>query len=331
MSSETLSKVLERYFETDQPVYSMVWQGGEPTVMGRDFFAQVVDLQKKTAPRGAQISNSIQTNATLIKEDLAELLGKYKFLAGCSIDGPADLHDRHRRTITKHGSHKKTLQGIQTLQKNGVPVNGVVLVSAANVAHPEIVYRYLISQGIRHIQFIPCVETDDNGRPKSFSINGRQWGEFLLTVFNEWYKSHLETVSIRNFESVLARIAGVTDTECRLCEKCDQYLVVEHNGDVYPCDFYVEHSMLLGNVAEMSFADMINSKTYQAFMNRKKNIHDSCSNCRHFSLCMGDCPKFRTNPEDGISLLCEGWNMFYNSTTDKFKNLVISAGYTIRI
>jgi uncharacterized protein len=256
MSEKTLRVVLQRYFETSQPIYSMVWQGGEPTLMGEKFFRRVVNLQKEIAPAGARIANAIQTNATSVREDLAAHLGRYRFLAGCSIDGPADLHDAHRLTKTGRGSHKKAVSGMNTLRRHGVPVNGVVLVSAANVGSAQRVYRHLLEQGLRHLQFIPCVEFDARGRPLPYTITGEQWGSFLLSVFEQWYRAHLGSVSIRNFESVMARMAGVAETECRFCSRCDQYLVVEHNGDVYPCDFFVDRAHLLGNVSDHSFEQM---------------------------------------------------------------------------
>lgn len=330
MSEETLKAVLERYFETDQFVYSMLWQGGEPTLMGQPFFDRVVALQKAFAPKGARIANAIQTNATLIKEELAAHLGRYRFLAGCSIDGPADLHDAHRRTKTRRGSHKRAAQGVQTLQRNGVPVNGVVLVSASNVDSPQRVYRHLLEQGLRHLQFIPCVEFDHEGKPLPFTITGEQWGNFLLAVFEEWYRGHCGHVSIRNFESVLAKMAGLADTECRLCSRCDQYLVVEHNGDVYPCDFYVDPAYLLGNVRENSFRQMRESDAYHAFMHAKGSVSQACSTCAYFNLCMGDCPKFRTGQrEAATSWLCRGWSRFFEQTGERLEALVRSAGLPV--
>ena len=331
MSDETLRAVLQRYFKTRQPVYSMVWQGGEPTLMGAAFFRRVVDMQKEVAPAGARIANAIQTNATSIREDLAAHLGRYRFLAGCSIDGPADLHDAHRQTKTGRGSHKKAVKGLNTLRRHGVPVNGVVLVSAANVGSALRVYRHLLDKGLRHLQFIPCVEFDSAGNPLPFTITGEQWGGFLLSIFEQWYRSHRGSVSIRNFESVMAKMAGFSETECRFCSRCDQYLVVEHNGDVYPCDFFVDRAHLLGNVFTHSFERMRAGEAYAEFMERKGRVPGACAECRFFRLCMGDCPKFRTGPGDeGVSRLCRGWTRFFDEAGERLEFLVRSAGFQVR-
>jgi uncharacterized protein len=330
MSEKTLRVVLQRYFETSQPIYSMVWQGGEPTLMGEKFFRRVVNLQKEIAPAGARIANAIQTNATSVREDLAAHLGRYRFLAGCSIDGPADLHDAHRLTKTGRGSHKKAVSGMNTLRRHGVPVNGVVLVSAANVGSAQRVYRHLLEQGLRHLQFIPCVEFDARGRPLPYTITGEQWGSFLLSVFEQWYRAHLGSVSIRNFESVMARMAGVAETECRFCSRCDQYLVVEHNGDVYPCDFFVDRAHLLGNVSDHSFEQMRASEGYAEFMDRKGRVPEACTRCSFLPLCMGDCPKFRIGSGDGgVSWLCRGWTRFFDEAGERLAFLVRSAGFQV--
>ncbi|WP_035105631.1 anaerobic sulfatase maturase [Desulfohalovibrio reitneri] len=321
MSNETLRALLSSYLETPQPVHSLVWQGGEPTLMGEAFFRSVTEEQKRLAPRGARIANSLQTNATLVKEGLAAHLGKYKFLVGCSIDGPADLHDAFRRTTSGRPTHARAVRGARTLVKHGVPVNAVALVSAANVDSPRRVYRHLLELGFGHVQFVPCVEFDESGEPLPFTITGEQWGEFLRGVFEEWHGRGHWNVSVRNFESVLAKMAGASAGECRLCEQCDQYLVVEYNGDIYPCDFYVDEEHRLGNVHDMSLAEARETQFYQAFTTAKSRLPEGCSDCDHLSLCMGDCPKFRTGASGAASWLCPGWRMFFQTTRERFESL----------
>ncbi|QJT09729.1 anaerobic sulfatase maturase [Oceanidesulfovibrio marinus] len=325
MSEETLRAMLARYFETEQPVYSMVWQGGEPTLMGAPFYKRVTALQQELAPRGAHIANSIQTNATMVGEALAAHLGRYRFLAGCSIDGPADLHDVSRRTAGGKPSHSRVLRGVRMLQKYRVPVNAVTLVSAANVREPLRVHRHLLEQGFRHIQYIPCVELDEQGEPLPWSITGAEWGRFLEAVFEEWYAAADWGVSVRNFESVLARLAGMGSGECRLCERCDQYLVVEHNGDIYPCDFFVDKAHWLGNVHDTSLRDVRESPAYAAFFQAKSRIPEPCSACEFLRVCMGDCPKFRTGEQfNKRSRLCDGWQYFFMATRERFQSMARS-------
>lgn len=326
MRETTLAAVMRAYFATPQPVYSMVWQGGEPTLMGEGFFQRVVALQKQYAPPGARIANALQTNATLVTDGLAAHLARYRFLVGCSIDGPADLHDAYRRTRKGRPSHARVVRGLRTLQHHGAAVNAVALVSAANVGAPDRVYRHLLELGLRHVQFVPCVETDATGRPLPYSISGEQWGAFLLSVFETWLAAgHPVRVSVRNFDSLLARLSGAGEAECRLCARCDQYLVVEHNGDVYPCDFFVDDHHRLGNVREEGFAAMRTGARLEAFAAAKGAVPSACRECRHFELCMGDCPKFRTDGAGAApSRLCAGWRLFLDGAGDRLRALAQS-------
>lgn len=323
MDERTLEVLIRRYMETRQPVYSMIWQGGEPVLMGAAFFKRVIALQKQHAPSGAYLANSLQTNATLVSPDFAQLLHHYRFLVGCSIDGPPELHDIYRVDASGVGSHTRVLRGMRILREQQVAVSALVLVSAANVASPLKVYHYLLSQGWDNLQFIPCVESDVNGNPLPFSITGEQWGAFLLAVFNEWYGRGQWNVTIRNFESIAAQLMRAKPTECRLCESCDQYFVVEHNGDIYPCDFFVEDRYRIGNIHDISFQEARNSDVYRKFTNRKKQLPQECAQCEHFDLCLGDCLHYR--PADNWmkqSLLCEGWKLFFGASKAKFVRLI---------
>lgn len=333
MTDATLQAMLENYMATRQPVYSFVWQGGEPTLMGAPFFRRVVELQKRCAPKGAQIANSLQTNATCIDAKLAACMGHYRFLAGCSIDGPPSVHDASRRTKDGRPSHARVVRGIETLQRHGVPVNAVTLVSAANVQRPLEVYRHLMALGMQHVQFIPCVEFDAKGNLQPYAITGEQWGRFLLDVFEEWYSRADWGTCVRNFESLLARLTYGVATECRLHSRCDQYLVVEHNGDVYPCDFFVSQEHLLGNVHTTGFQEIRQSFAYKKFAAAKEVLPPLCHDCEYLSLCMGDCPRYQTvhvNGQQGgaANWLCEGWRLFFDATLSRFKGMAngIAAG-----
>ncbi len=324
MGDEVLEQVIRSYMQTEQEIYSMVWHGGEPSLMPCSFFEKAIALQKRYAAKGSRISNSLQTNATIISEELAEFIGRYRFLCGASLDGPPDIHNLYRRTKTDSFTHEMTLQGISTLTKNRVPVNIMVLVSAANVNSPLDVYRYLKNKGFTHIQFIPCMEFDEKGVPFPFSIQAEEWGTFLVAVFNEWYKHDITSISIRLFESVLAGLVHNVAIDCYNSSSCNRYLVVESNGDVYPCDFFVQPEYKLGNIRENSFASILASPAYKSFSANKSRWHEDCSHCEFLKLCMGDCLKFRmynNMASDNISLLCQGWKIFYRQTLDRFHDL----------
>ena len=325
MSQATLQCVLQRYFATTQEIYSMTWQGGEPTLMGTDFYQRVTDWQKRLAPQGARVVNCLQTNATAVTPELADHLAHYRFLVGASLDGPAPVHDRFRKTRAGRPTHTRVVKGIRLLKNHGVPVNAVCLVSAANVRRPEDVYRYLTRQGLTHLQFIPCVEHDDQGKPLPWSITGTQWGAFLRRVFALWDTRDKRRVSVRNFESVLARLVTGEAVQCHMHHRCNQYLVVEYNGDVYPCDFFVGPEYCLGNLHDTSFEAMRTSEQYARFAAQKQAWPEACAQCAYLELCFGDCLKCRpTNHRGAPSLLCDGWRDFYAATLPRFKQLAAS-------
>lgn len=324
MSDTVLEKVIQSYMQTEQDIYSMVWHGGEPTLMPVSFFEQAIALQKQYAVKGARISNSIQTNATIISDNLASFMARYRFLCGVSLDGPPDIHNLYRKTSTGKNTHAWALNGIASLQKRGVPVNILVLVSQANVRKPLEVYRYLKKKGFTHIQFIPCLEYDKNGQPLEHSISGEEWGDFLVAVFNEWFRYDLTIFSIRIFESILAKLVYNTAIDCYNSDRCNRYLVVEQDGGVYPCDFFVEKEYLLGNLLEDSFEDIIGSTTYRQFYGKKVRWHTECDTCEFQNLCMGDCLKFRmcgNMQAHTLSPLCRGWKTFYEQTLSRFHSL----------
>jgi len=313
MSIAVLESLVASYMATDQPVHSFSWQGGEPLLMGARFFRTLVGLQLKHAGRGAVISNGLQTNATLVTVEIAELLAELRFLVGVSIDGPAEIHDRFRTSAAGAQTYERVMRGVATLLARGVSVNALVAVSAANVSRPLEVYRSLCGSGVTFHQYIPIVEFDPGGRFSPRGISGEQWGEFLCAIFDAWL-ADAETISVRAFDAVLSSFLHGGAGLCTMGTDCCQSLVVEHNGDVYPCDFFVQPELLLGNVRDTGLLEMVDSPLYRSFGRRKAEVSDECTACQYLSLCAGDCPKDRIAPAGGLtarSVLCEGWRRFY--------------------
>jgi len=314
MSRETLEALIKSYLATPQPQYAFAWQGGEPTLMGTDFFVQVVELQKKHGRSGASVANHLQTNGLAVSEELARHLARYNFLVGVSLDGPAGLHDRFRRSPEGRGSHDLVMKGLKVLGRNRVKVNLLTLVSSANVRRGGEVYRYLRQAGFDHHQYIPCVEFDRAGELQPYAIRAQEWGDFLSQVYDEWIKSDVGRVSIRYFDSLLHRLVGGRPNLCHLQDDCCQYFVVEHNGDVYPCDFFVEPGLKLGNVRQDSWEALQASSRYLEFGARKKDWSPECDDCQYLNICAADCPKHRPSPGPGgargRSWLCQGYKQF---------------------
>ncbi|HCS73132.1 MAG TPA: anaerobic sulfatase maturase [Clostridiales bacterium] len=323
MSDEVLEKMISSYLSTDQPVYVFGWQGGEPTLMGLEFFEKVIALQQKYG-KGKTVSNSLQTNGTLLDEPFAQFLARYNFLVGISLDGPPEVHNMYRTRVDGSHTHASVLQGIEHLEKNEVEFNVLTLVNQANVSKGREIYDYLCSQNINYQQYIPCVEFDQKGNLAPFAITGEQWGQFLCDVYDEWIKRDTNRVSIRTFDGIVNHMVNGSYAACHMAGNCCQYFVVEHNGDIYPCDFYVEEERRLGNLLQDSWADMQNADKYLEFGNRKAEWNQQCSQCEFLTYCAGDCPKHRSynaNEDSHLSWLCDGWKMFYQHSLPGFRKL----------
>jgi uncharacterized protein len=341
MSLSTLERLVASYMATEQPQYVFGWQGGEPTLMGVEFFRQVVELQSRYGRPGAVVANGLQTNATRMTDELAALFARYRFLVGVSIDGPEDVHDRHRTGGGGAGSFAAVSKGIERLQRHGVAFNALVAVSAANVERPRETYRFLVDRGIEHHQYIPIVEVDERGQPLPFSVGPEQWGRFLVNLYELWYPDRYR-VSVRHFDAVLARLLDGTETICTMGRDCRSYFLVEHNGDVYPCDFFVEPRLRLGNIHDSEWVELGRSALYREFGAQKSRISPECTACGFLDLCAGDCPRFRAERAGAqtahsagtegvraipggdpraISRLCGGWKAFYEHAMPGFRRL----------
>lgn len=262
---------------------SIAFQGGEPLLMGLDFFRQFAGL-----------NCSLQTNGTLIDRETADFLARERWLTGISFDGPPKIHN-----LTRDGSYAAARRGLEFLREAGAEFNVLVLVSSANVDAPETVYRFVRDElGASFHQYIPCTEDLAPGA----------WGEFLVRLFDEWRRGDAYRISVRNFDNLVNLLALGRHTSCDTCGDCRNYLVVERNGDVYPCDFHVAREWRLGNVLTDSFEAMANCDRYREFGRRKSELHLDCRHCNYLRFCHGDCVKNRGS--DGKSRLCPGLDRF---------------------
>lgn len=336
MSLETAEQILREYFATPQSVYSFGWQGGEPTLMGPDFFREVFAMQKRLAPEGSTIANGLQTNGTLLTSEWGPLLREYNVLVGLSIDGPKEIHDRYRVFAGDHrrGSYARVGETARLLREEKVAFNALTVVGRHNEDRSLEIYEHLRSLRIRHHQYIPLVEWNPDSETsgvRDFSVTPEGWGSFMKGIFDRWYPRDVRRVSIRHFDSVLELLVHGRYNACTLSGACGSHLVVEHNGDLYPCDFYVEPGLRLGNVHDEGegsvFERVRRSTVHSDFVRRKADWPDECSRCEYLWLCGGDCPKFRTTTGElvealdtprGRSYLCSGWREFYDHTLERF-------------
>jgi uncharacterized protein len=280
--------------------------------MGVEFFKKVVRLQMQYGSPGAVVCNGFQTNATLITDELAAFLAEYKFLFGVSLDGPAQLHDYYRKTRGGMPSHAAVLKGIDRLKRHGVEYNVLALVNDRTVKQPRSIYGYFKNLGLYHQQYVPCVEFDVAGQLLPYSITGHDWGYFLCELFDSWVSEDTGRVSIRLFDSILEYLVSGKRNSCTMGTDCRQYFVVEYDGSVYPCDFFVQDQFKLGNICSGSWREFQQAAKYREFGVEKTNFCEECRACPWVEFCQGDCQKFR--PRGGVnarSILCDGWKAFF--------------------
>jgi len=323
MSDDVLEKMISSFIDLDIRNHIFSWQGGEPTVMGLDFFKKALSLMEKYGNH-KNVTNTLQTNGTLLNNDWCKVLNKYNFLVGLSLDGPKKVHDQNRLNASGKGTHDRVMDAISMLERNKVEFNILTLVNQANVRRSGEIYRYLKNLGIKYHQYIECVEYMPNGQLAPFAISGVEWGKFLCVIFDEWYKKDRYNVSVRLFDTILTKLVDRQVVACNMGRDCRQYLVVEHNGNVYPCDFFVEPRFKLGNLMENSWEEMLESPLYKEFGKRKCASNEKCDECEWLGLCAGCCPKNRPDYKHdakAVSELCAGWKIFYSHTIERFKIL----------
>lgn len=345
MSDELLEKFIQQYIvgvTGSEVVFS--WQGGEPTLMGLDFFRKVVALEKKYAKPFQKIENDLQTNGTLINEEWCEFLKENRFLVGLSIDGPRELHDRYRVTKGRRPTFDKVFNTAKLFGKFGVPFNTLTCVNRLNAKKPVDVYRFLRSEvGSTYIQFIPIVEYkgfektaphqrsnealpkdgDPEARPgqpnsivTDWSVDPDDWGDFLCRIFDRWRQKDVGKILVNHFETLVSQHLGLGPQLCVYGEICGKGVAVEHDGGVYSCDHFVYPEYRLGNLKDQALDIQVFSRTQVKFGYAKnETLPKYCRACPYLSDCWGECPKNRIirapDGEPGLNYLCRGFRKFF--------------------
>lgn len=317
MSDKVLASMISQYLSFAGPYTSFSWQGGEPLLMGIDFFKKVVEFQKMYGYSGQYIGNSVQTNLTLITEELAELFHKYNFLVGVSLDGPQEYHDYYRKNSAKNGSFTKVMEGIKILQSHNVEFNILAVVNNFTVKKAKETYSFFTENGFQFLQYIPAVEFDDRSVATEFSVTSEDYGNFLCQLFDIWYNKGTPIVSIRTFDNIASIYAGIPSEACVFKEECGSYAVIEYNGDVYPCDFFVEESLKLGNLLETPLKQIIQGQKMRKFASNKKDI--SCIDCKWEYICHSGCQHHRKSGKRDY--LCDSYKQFFSYSESRFKIL----------
>jgi len=322
MSAEVLDALIKQGMALDREQASFGWQGGEPTLAGLDFFKRVVELQRKYGSSGQVVSNGLQTNGLLLNEEWARFLREFKFLVGVSLDGPAVYHDHYRTYANGAPTHAKVMESLRMLRRNHVEFNVLSVVNRLTGDHGVEIYDYLLSQGFFFLQFIPCVEVDpDTGEPTNFSVTPEQFGDFMCSVFDRWYNGGNPEASVRDFEAILAGYLGQEPPLCAYQKRGGSYVVVEYNGDMYPCDWRVQGSLYLGNLREMSLEQVFKSEKLDRFADIKSRPRPECQVCAWLPLCNQGCPRFLGIGGSRRNYLCRAYQRFFAHSHAGFMHL----------
>lgn len=338
MSEETLEKFISQYINNQEAdEIPFVWQGGEPTLMGLDFYKRVIEYQKKYA-KGKRITNSLQTNGTLLTDEWCQFFAKYEFLIGLSLDGPESIHDRYRVDRGGKPTFQKVLKALHLLKKYKVSFNVLVCVTKYSSMFPLEIYQFFKNEGVEFIQFIPIVERMPDLKAErlglrhafppsvkqdevqktisKWTVESEKYGDFLIAIFDEWVRNDVGKIHVMNFEHALTSWMGLPATTCFFAETCGRAAIVEHNGDVYSCDHFMYPDYRLGNIFEDTFNEMIDSNRQSAFgENKKSSLPKYCQNCEVRFACNGECPKHRflltPDGEPGLNYLCAGYKKYF--------------------
>ena len=338
MSDKVLSAFITNYIESQRtPVVEFVWQGGEPTLLGIDFFKRVIELQNPFL-RLKTISNSLQTNGTLLDDEWCRFLKRHNFMVGISLDGPEEVHDRYRRDRKGRGTFEKVMRGVRLLQKHKVEYNVLACVARDTATRPLDVYCFLRDQGVEFIQFTPIVERTPDSRSSqlglrlagpavltmenqqtevtSWTVIPEEYGDFLIAIYEEWVRHDVGKVFVMNFEWALNAWIGNPCPVCIHAEQCGRSVVVEHNGNVYACDHCVYPEYKLGNISTDNLLQMVGKSVESGFgITKETALPRLCRECEVLAACRGGCPKHRFartyDDEPGLHYLCAGYKKFF--------------------
>ncbi len=336
MSDEVLEAYIIKYITLQPtPVVEFVWQGGEPTLLGLDFYKRVVKLQRPFVGQ-KEITNSLQTNGTLLDDEWCAFLKENDFLVGLSLDGPKEIHDRYRRDAGGKGSFDKVMRGLKLLQKHGVEYNVMATVGRETAYKPLEVYHFLKEQGVEFIQFAPVIERaagpdeqqlglklagpsslakEETVAVTEWSVEPEVYGDFLIAIFDEWVRNDVGTTNVMNFEWALNAWIGTPSPVCQHAQSCGKSIMMEHNGDLYSCDHSMYPEYKLGNIVTDNPVTLAEKSVGQGFGVKDANLPGSCHECQVLKACWGGCPKHRFvktyNDEPGRYYLCKGYKKYF--------------------
>ena len=330
MSDEVLEKFIVQQIEAAPgPDVNFAWHGGEPTALGLGYFQTIVALQQKHRLPDKRVTNGIQTNGTLLTEEWCRFFAAEKFSVGLSLDGPRELHDGYRVDKGQKPTHKQVVRAFRLLKEHGVHCDVLCVLHDRNVRYPTQVYRFFKDLGVEFLQFLPLVERPkepaDGVGPRT--VPAEAFGTFLCAVFDEWVRGDIGKIAIQIVDEAARPLAGLDHSLCIFRETCGDVPVVEHNGDFFSCDHYVEPGHRVGNIHDQHLGDLIESAKQRAFGEAKRDtLPRYCRECEVLDMCHGGCPKDRfiktPDGEEGLNYLCAGFKRFFIHSRPYLREMV---------
>ena len=314
--------VVQHIAASPDEIVRFSWHGGEPTILGVDYFRTVIDIQRRHTPAGRTVANGIQTNGTLLDAEWGRFLAAEGFAVGLSLDGPRAMHDRHR--VARNGSptFDRTMRGYEVLRRFGVPTDILCVVNSHNARQPTEVYRFFKEIEASHVSFLPLVERQPEtaNDVTADTLAPDVWGDFLCTVFDEWVSADIGRIKIQIIEEAARTAFGQEHSLCLFRPVCGDIPVVERNGDFYPCDHFVDAGHRVGNIRHTLLADLLDSPPQRAFgLAKQEQLPGVCRSCKVLPMCNGECPRNRfmraPDGEPGLNYLCAGYKRFFRHVT----------------
>lgn len=328
MRDEVLESMVKRVLNEANGHCSFAFQGGEPTLAGLEFFEKLMELQRKHNYKNLKIYNSLQTNGTLIDESWAKFLSENKFLVGLSMDGPKEIHNLNRKDCYGLDTFSKVERATELFKKYNVEFNILCVVTSNTARHVNKIYRYFKEKDFKFLQFINCLDPlyEEKGK-YNYSLKPQDYTKFLKNLFDLWYEDFLNgnRVSIRYFDGLLETILLGRSSSCGMNGTCTCQFVVESDGSVYPCDFYVLDKWRLGNIQDMTMKELFETNKNHEFIKLSFKVHEECKKCKWFKLCKGGCRRCRDSKEDSdleLNYYCQSYKEFFEYAFPRLINVV---------
>lgn len=328
MTDEVLTQLVKTALADAQGSCTFVFQGGEPTLAGLGFYRRLIELQQEHNVHGVQIFNSVQTNGYTIDEEWAKFFAEYHFLVGLSLDGPKDVHNYMRQNSAGEGTFDRVMEAVKLFNRYKVEYNILTVVNKRVAENAKAVYSFFRSRGFRYLQFIECIDPFDS-LPRDYSLTAKDLEQFLKTTFDEYYKDFQkgQYISVRGFDNYISMLMTGRAESCGMNGVCSAYHLIEANGDVYPCDFYVLDRYRMGNVMTHTLGELSASPIAREFVRESYPIREECRRCKWYPLCHGGCRRNRepfVNGKPGLNRFCEAYKGFFEYAYPRMESMARS-------